>query len=216
MSGAGFRGPWTELKTAYRLPPQLVPYVRDFAERYLPHETLNLPEAQQLELGAEVVLRWNQVEPGDLVDAACEAVANMPALTDPEPVAFSDVVLLADYRWTGLQIADELEARGIRIEHTLDIEDSEGRAAKRKFFMGREKVKGTTIHSFKGWEARFLVVCISRASRPKDLAALYVALTRLKATEFGGSYLTVVCSDSGLAEYGATWPRDAVARRTKQ
>ena len=217
MSGAGFRGPWTELKTAYRLPPQLVPYVRDFAERYLPSETLNLPEAQQLELGTDVKLRWIQVGPeDDFVTVAAQAVVGMPVVTDPEPVAFSDVVLVVDQRWTGLRIVDELEARGIRVEHTFDIRNHEGRAAKRKFFMGRERVKGTTIHSFKGWEARYLVVCVSQANRQKDLAALYVALTRLKATEFGGSYLTVVCSEPRLAEYGATWPKDITDRRPMQ
>jgi hypothetical protein len=67
-----------------------------------------------------------------------------------------------------------------------------------------QHLKACTIHSFKGWEARYIVVAISESSFNSELAATYVALSRLKRhTE--GSYLTVVCSASGLEDFGKTW-----------
>ena len=47
-----------------------------------------------------------------------------------------------------------------------------------------------------------MVIGITRAT---DLAAAYVAMSRLKR-HAEGSYLTVVCSDPKLQEYGQTWP----------
>lgn len=41
MIGAGFKGPWVELKRSYRLPPIIVKLVRDFAERFLPPDKID-------------------------------------------------------------------------------------------------------------------------------------------------------------------------------
>lgn len=73
--------------------------------------------------------------------------------------------------------------------------------------MGAEKVKCTIFHRFKGWEARYLVVCVSRVEKQTDWATPYAALTRLKLTEFGPSYLTLVCAEPKLANFGAKWPK---------
>lgn len=213
MNGAGFKGPWSELKTAYRLPPQLVPLVRDYAENYLPDINVNLPEANildknvQVNLGSQVYLKWLQVTESDLISIAANEILNMPALTNPETVSYSDVVLLTDKSEVGWDIVKIIGSKGVKVAHTYDNDDERNRKNKKRFFMGKEKVKGTTFHSFKGWEARYLVVCVSRIDRKTDWAALYVALTRLKQTEFGASYLTVVCSVPSLSEYGSTWPK---------
>lgn len=63
----------------------------------------------------------------------------------------------------------------------------------------------TTIHCFKGWEARAIIVRVDLARTERDLALLYTGLTRLKRHS-SGSYLTVVCSDPSLAGYGTSWP----------
>ncbi|KZZ04288.1 hypothetical protein A3744_26225 [Oleiphilus sp. HI0073] len=71
--------------------------------------------------------------------------------------------------------------------------------------MGDARVKATTLHSFKGWESRLLVIYITESVSPKDLALIYTGLTRLKRSVYG-SCLTVVCSATELESYGATWP----------
>jgi hypothetical protein len=72
-------------------------------------------------------------------------------------------------------------------------------------FLGQPRVKAATIHSFKGWESRMLVLHLNMAIRPEDLAGVYTAITRLKR-DVRGSYITVVCSAPQLADYGMTWP----------
>ena len=73
------------------------------------------------------------------------------------------------------------------------------------FFLGQPRVKAATIHSFKGWESRMLVLHLNKAIRSEDLAGAYAAITRLKR-DVRGSYITVVCSAPQLADYGRTWP----------
>ncbi len=72
--------------------------------------------------------------------------------------------------------------------------------------MGHPGIKGTTIHSFKGWESRTIVIGISPNDSEFGHAATYAALTRLKRDE-RGSVLVVVCTDPLLEAYGATWTR---------
>ncbi len=74
-----------------------------------------------------------------------------------------------------------------------------------QFWMGDPRLKAATVHSFKGWETRALVVHISQAMTASDLAEIYVALSRLRSSE-KGSFLTVVCSAPELETYGRTWP----------
>ena len=51
MSGAGFpNGRWAHLTASYRLPPKLIPLLRDFISTFLPNRATNLPETEQLAL----------------------------------------------------------------------------------------------------------------------------------------------------------------------
>ena len=71
--------------------------------------------------------------------------------------------------------------------------------------MGDARIKATTLHSFKGWESRALVIYIGQAVDKKSLALIYTGLTRLKRHR-QGSYLTVVSCAHELIEHGKTWP----------
>ena len=73
------------------------------------------------------------------------------------------------------------------------------------FYMGDARIKATTLHSFKGWESRAMVIFIGQSVDKKALALIYTGLTRLKRHP-QGSYLTVVSCAPELIEYGKTWP----------
>ncbi|WP_299360191.1 hypothetical protein [uncultured Paracoccus sp.] len=88
---------------------------------------------------------------------------------------------------------------------TFDDRGVESKRRKMGFWMGNARVKATTLHSFKGWESRLLVVQITRASSDDSLALVYAGLTRLKRN-VRGSHLTVVCSAPELAGFGRRWP----------
>ena len=69
------------------------------------------------------------------------------------------------------------------------------------FFWGMLEFKATTLHSFKGWEGRHLILYVSRIASTEDRALFYTALTRLKKHS-NGSMLTVVSSCPELYNFG--------------
>lgn len=82
------------------------------------------------------------------------------------------------------------------------------------FYMGDARLKATTLHSFKGWEARLLVVYITEAAHAESLALVYAGLTRLKRSQLG-SWLTVVCAAPELDLYGRSFPEHSDRTRPK-
>lgn len=205
MRGAGFDGPWFQLDGCYRFPRDLLPHLRRFAEDYLPGKEVNLPtEAQGDLFNQPVHLRWVQV---DEVDAGDECVRAVCDLATAPGVAWADITLLAGTHEEGLHCVQTLEAltRNVKVAHVFAPDHATQKQLKMAFWMGDARLKAATIHSFKGWEARALVVRIGRAAAAGELAAAYVALSRLRRSE-AGSHLTVVCSAPQLEGYGRTWP----------
>ena len=85
---------------------------------------------------------------------------------------------------------------------------------KHGFWSGNGKLKAITVHSFKGWESRHLLVYIDNlnSSGKVDKAVLfYTALTRLQR-HLGGSSLTVVSSCPELRDFGQKFFDDFVER----
>ncbi len=99
----------------------------------------------------------------------------------------------------------EASPRNIKVNHVFASDHASQKKLKMGFWMGDARLKAATVHSFKGWEARAMVVHIGQAATAGQLAAVYVALSRLRRCE-KGSFLTVVCSAPELEAYGRTWP----------
>jgi hypothetical protein len=72
--------------------------------------------------------------------------------------------------------------------------------------MGDASIKATTIHSFKGWESKALVIYTGPSNTEKALALFYTSITRLKTDYAETSFLTVVSDNPALIEFGKTWP----------
>jgi hypothetical protein len=207
MNGAGFSGgPWVQLKESYRLPPVVVPYAQEFASRYLPSDTVDLPNSTQTELDVfPCSMRWVQTSGYNAVEVCTKEILHLAERFGQEAFAIPDTTFLAADRKSGLAVVEMLAARNVRAIHTFDEDDGKARRMKMAFWMGDARVKGTTIHSFKGWETRGLVVFTGNRFGERARAALYTALTRVKrAVE--GSHITVVCSIPELREFGTSWP----------
>lgn len=211
MSGAGFRGPWGVLEVSHRMSPSLCQRAVDFVDRFQPDIDQHRPIPAQGELEYRTELRWLQIDPAAPAAAACfDALLDILSISDDDPVAVAELVCIVDREDIGLEIVRLLEGKRIRVLHTFGIgptrseRDADGRRRKLAFFRGDARVKVTTIQSFKGWESRALVVHISKASNPTDLALAYAAITRLKQDD-RGCFLTVVCSTPELREFGQTW-----------
>ena len=219
MASAGFRGPWAELKISYRLPPNVVPLVSRFARDFMTGEEVDIPHLEQRGQQVEfaelfpVDLRWVQVpEPSGGLDA-CIAELRRMMMRLRADTSMSDITVLSGTN-SGRGLAEYLESKGVDLLHTFDADRQESRRQKRAFFQGAANIKATTLHSFKGWEARHLVLFVESAERAEDRALIYTALTRIKR-HVSGSALTVVSCCPELMAYGQSWP-DFVDSRSTQ
>ena len=202
MTGAGFSGRWMELKTSYRLPLKIIPILQRFADQFLINEEVDIP--QQLEIEFDTVeLRWVQVSSGMPINVCVEEVRRQMQRLRSD-TAVPDITFLSGHEM-GHALVNEFEQRDVHVINTFGQDDRESRRKKLAFFQGDARVKATTLHSFKGWEARHLVLYVSTIASPEDCALLYTALTRLKKHQ-QGSLLTVVSSCPELYNFGREWP----------
>jgi hypothetical protein len=141
--------------------------------------------------------------------AECDALVNaIVGLTRVGPemrVGWSDITLLVGNHELGIQCVEELEQMGVHVAHVFSKDPKSRKRLKQAFWMGDARLKAATVHSFKGWESRAMVVHIGNAKGASALSTIYVALSRLRWSE-DGSLLTVVCSAKELESYGQTWP----------
>ncbi len=223
MAGAGFSGPWAELEGSYRIPDDLVPIANEFSLRYLDGERLavSVPDDRQCVSGraAPSVRRWLNVSP--TVSLGRQIGYEVAALLDRDPtLSPADVVFLCETHAEGLQAVKVIEACGIAVHHVFADDRREQGRRKRRFWADAPGVKGCTVHSFKGWEARALVMGID--TWPDALRRTYVALTRLKADRLGRpAYISVVNGDPSMARFGeffehpvVEWPAPRPTTRT--
>ena len=209
MIGAGFSGDWARLSVSYRLPPKTVQVAKEFAAFYLPQDLVDLPESLQGELDIYPCrMRWIQIVEDVAATVCRDEILNMPLLAEPTILAIPDITFLAPTQAFGLEVVKLIGNKGVRSVHTFSEDQRESRRLKMGFYMGDARVKATTLHSFKGWETRALVIYTGHSFSSKSLALLYTGLTRTKRhTE--GSYLTVVCATPELAQFGKKWPEYA-------
>jgi hypothetical protein len=194
MNGAGFSGRWSELLTSYRLPGPLLDIVGSFAERYLPADLRQKPQrppAQGVLALESTELKWVQVHRNHAVTVCIDETMAFITTQDSPTRAMTDLTVLTDNRAIGVEIVRRLNTLGIKTTETFSLCDGqEGHQDRRKklaFWKGRERIKVATIHSFKGWEARLLVVLITKAKSQKDHALIYTGMTRLKKHQDGSN-----------------------------
>lgn len=207
MNGAGFPGGrWAELQTCYRLPPSALEIAREFARRYLPSDITDLPNAPQGELDLYPCnLRWVQIPLEVSTETCVQEILKMAPRASPEPLAITDITFLTGSQKMGLSVVEVLNAKGVNTIHTFSEDNRESRRRKMGFYMGDARVKATTLHSFKGWESRALVIFVGKVVDSHTCALIYTGLTRLKRHS-KGSFLTVVSCSSTLRDFGKNWP----------
>ena len=211
MVNAGFHGPWAELKTNYRLPTAVVPLVRRFAKEFLTDEEIDIPEVDQRENQMEFAdlfpdeIRWLQVRrESNELDACDSELRRMMQRLCAHHTAVSDITFLSGTD-LGRRFVERQNGKGLDVLHTFDEDPRNSRRQKRAFFQGAACIKGTTLQSFKGWEARHLIVFVASVERAEDKALLYSALTRLRRHEQGSCLTVVSCCDQ-LRAYAKSWP----------
>lgn len=214
MRGAGFSGPWTELKGSYRMPSDLVPLTNSFARKYLSGECVEADVPADL---AEVVghpgttrRKWfnidRQSELGIEIGREVVRLLEHDASLSPR-----DVVFLCEHHRKGLDAVREIEAAGHDVHHIFSTDPKDRGRLKRRFWPDSDGVKGCTVHSFKGWETPALVMGIGTQLDSRRLA--YVAMTRITGRGSRGvGYLSVVNSDLSIAGFQSAFEQWAPPR----
>lgn len=207
MQGAGFVGEWSRLDTCYRLPREGRMMADRFALDNLDGNLLVLQPPDQDVLDIEPFHpRWVQCRRNEAAKRCVTEILRMKKCTGLESgLSMSDIVFICNDLELGRAVSVDLATYDrIRVVHTFSENQEERKRQKQSLFMGRESIKATTLLSFKGWESRLLVVYIGETDGRHRQASVYAALTRIKR-DARGSWMTVVCSDPSLEEFGRPW-----------
>jgi hypothetical protein len=220
MKNSGFTGRATLLKTSYRLPKTYIPFVRSFIEKFQTDESKDLlkdegglliPESSsQLELGGleKCYLSWEQIDAANKEIAREKGIERctklvldiLPNLVDN--FTYNNITLLCSSHESGKKIVDNLKKENILSAHVFDDEKRTQDANKMNFFLSKNKVKISTVHSFKGFESPLIVYFMERGTTFEEA---YTALTRSRLSVNNECHLKVVCNDPRFISYGETW-----------
>ena len=221
LTGTGLSSNWYNLEASYRLSPEIAPVLEDFAKNFLIPSGIevDIPKDEQTELdfNPPIELRWVQVSSVSSIAEVCFEEARWQMKCLGNDTAIPDIIFLTPSNDTGLVFVEKCEEKSVRVLDTFAQEDQEpdpfgqgdrnfrkyenSRRKKLAFFLGDARIKATTLHSFKGWESRHLILYVNRIESPEDRALFYTALTRLKKHP-NGSMLTIVSSCPQLYSFG--------------
>lgn len=126
MKNAGFSGPWATLESTYRLPPALIPMIQDFANRFIPHADIVLPQppenTDQPDLlsndrtdAGNIIFKWINI-PKFNNEKTFEEYLNQPILDFTNDVqslelSFSDQTYLVTNHKLGIWLTNTLKKK---------------------------------------------------------------------------------------------------------
>jgi len=216
MTGAGFRGPWREIKICHRMPVLLHRLTNDFARKFLKMQELSAPQEQN-DLFELVELNWIQTPSSETpTETIVSEIIKLPERVEKfgdnaKPLNWSDIVFLCSENKLGRAVVETLESRNFNVTQSFAQDRKRQRSQKLHFYKGSGRIKASTFLSYKGLESRAMVLFIDTPKSEQEKCAIYAALTRLKKRP-EGSLLTVICNWPEAAEYGATWHGVSAAR----
>ncbi len=200
MRGVKFAGRWRELNKSYRLPPVILQQARLFAKKYLNNIGLDPePNSKQLDFFNPNLI-WRNLESFD--EAKEKILIAINWLTKKKGIHPQDIVVLIPTHSEGWELVKLFEKHKIAVNHVFE-DDNKSHHHKKSFWMGDSRLKMCTIHSFKGWELRNVIVLTppDTYEEIEDLDKLfYIAITRSRQN------LIIFNRHSRYKEYGEGWP----------
>ena len=214
VSGLGFRGPPAELTTSHRLPDVMAQVAGAFAGRFFerfgddaePGKPLQTVQAGLFDTTNHPMQWVNQpnASNNELVTTALNLIEFARKTLGAHP---NDLVILADHAAIAVPLIHELKDYGLAVTHVFDdrlpqADDNSDftykRSLKWRFQPADGRIKVCTIHSFKGWEAPYVIGLMGQPSATshdpdedlrKKAAMIYIGLTRLRRANDGSSSL---------------------------
>ena len=201
MRNVKFRGPWRELKTIYRLPKKIGDVANEFSSAFGLDQSVEVEGYMQLKLGERPPnphLVWKNIRSGEWLDHIKNAYGQIKSEQSKYDEGHpSDIVILLPSKERGMEAVKHFEKEGIEVNDVYHRH-------KKSFWPGDSRLKISTIHSFKGWEALHVILLIpERWGDEENLHALiYTAMTRTREN------LIVLNCNEGYVEYGKSLPSE--------
>lgn len=187
----GFRGSWGKLNQSFRLPLMVVREANRFAKMYLTDIDMYADSNQTQLFGPE--LRW--ISCNTIEDALNQAEAAFDYLVEEKEQHPTDIIMLFPKIGLGEEMVQRFKKRNI------GVNDVFGDNHKKSFWMGDSRTKMSTIHSFKGWELKNIILIINDREKSKKFSSLiYTAIGRTQEN------LIVINTSSEYDTYGKSWP----------
>ncbi len=185
MGNVKFRGRWGELNTIYRLPPKIGDVANKFAKTFNLDQQLDTEEYAQLTLFERPpILKWKNIKEKEWQKALKDAysVLKYQQKGYGEGNA-SDIVILLPTKKMGMTAVKLFERRGIKVNHVFEVDKrSKYSRHKKAFPTDDSRLKISTIHSFKGWEAIHVIMLIPEKWKGGENldSMVYTAMTRTR------------------------------------
>ncbi len=203
MKNLGMASRWTELNDSFRIPNNVKPLLNKFQKEFFESKNINLIVSKQDDL-MDCQVKWIDTDPDSSIQKCVDELLVLVKEDQNQKRSFTDLTFLTDNQLAGLKVVEKLRAsdKSLKVVDTFKRNEKDRNQKIRKIAFTKldATVKATTIHSFKGWESRMIVILITRAKTPKDLSVIYTGLTRIKQHPLS-SFLTILNTTKRLNNY---------------
>jgi hypothetical protein len=132
----------------------------------------------------------------------------------------ADITVLVETHKFGERVMNLLEKKKIANEHIFAVNKDYRQVRKKRFWPGVTMLKGSTVHSFKGWESRGIVYLLQGGMGDVGRFA-YTALTRLKGDPANRpAFITIINMNPDMDGFKETFERtvnaDEIAELTME
>ena len=196
MTETKFRGRWRLLSKSYRMPYSIAVKAKAFSDLFLPNTGTNLiPDGATIDI-FEPILIWKNL---DITENYIPHIDGLFSwLTKKREQHPSDIVILVPTHAQGLQLIGHFQNKNIDVNHVFD-----GGVLKNKksFYMGDSRLKISTIHSFKGWELKNIILLVPCDNSPSESLdqLIYTSITRSMSS------ILVLNQNQRYSEFGRSW-----------
>lgn len=180
-SGMEKFGEWIELKKNVRLPEDIAVVTNQFSETFNLNQEVKAEPPDLFNQNDSKLIWWNVDFLNWLakIDEAYELIKKMSSSHS------SDIVILLPDKYLGFVCVEHFKSfKKIDINHVFEDESEKVyHLHKKAFWPGDGRLKMCTIHSFKGWEAKNVIMLIPRnfqGSTELYDRMVYTAMTRTK------------------------------------
>jgi len=172
---------WQDLKTVVRLTEKIAKITQDFSEHFKIQDDLKIDSIERPNLfkDFEEHIVWKNIEAKNRLLytlGAFNLIKDKAKSNHP-----SDIVILVPSKKEWLELIEYFKIKKIDTNHVFS-DTPDDRSHKKSFWMGDSRLKICTIHSFKWWECRNVIVCVKEGLDKEEASdkLFYTAITRTK------------------------------------